>query len=656
MVVRWFVWLIVVALGVVGRAPLPAEAQDYVGSESCIACHTEAAKAWEGSHHALAWSAPSAATLRADFDGTSFTLGEMQARFSLDEDGKPKVSVTERDGVTTDYAVHSVIGVEPLQQYILETEPGRLQSFDVVWDTEQGEWFHLYPAQNYAPEDGLHWTGPYKTWNSRCAACHATGFKANYQPQSRSFASTQVEMGVGCEACHGPGAAHLSWADTREVTQAAPPENYGFSVDMSDPEQRVEQCASCHSRREAFLDGNPVPGTAFHDAYNLSWLREGAYEVDGQILDEVFVYGSFLQSKMYAEGVTCQNCHLPHEAELIAEGNGVCTQCHSPAGNPEFPTLPREIFDGPEHTHHPVGSTGAECKSCHMVERTYMGNDLRADHSFRIPRPDLAEATGAPDACTGCHEDESADWAAATLATWFPESSKRGPHYGEVLAHGRRNPSRAAPELRFLAQDREAAALVRATALYLLDRAKNPEDAAMLEALTADPDPLVRSAAVRLQRVAPARERVPRILGALSDPSRSVRIAAAQSMMGTGQAHLPIRYRETLHRALGEWQASMNNRLDYPETRLQLGGTALAMRDLGAAAKEFAEATRLDPQLADAWVMRVRIAMARGDTSAGRALLDEALDHLPNHLALQAMRSQLTGQQMDLLPPAAKRE
>lgn len=628
-----------------------AVAQDYLGSESCIACHEAAGEAWEGSHHALAWTEATAENITADFDGSEFTLGDMQARFSLTPEGKAHVSVTERDGVTTEYDVHSVIGVEPLQQYVLETAPGRLQSFDVVWDTEKGGWFHLYPQQNYAPDDGLHWTGPYKTWNSRCAACHATGFEANYDPQARSFASTQVEIGVGCEACHGPGSAHADWAETYETSQEAPPPAHGFTVDMSDPAQMIEQCATCHSRREPYTDGNPIPGTPYHDTYNLSLLREGAYEADGQILDEVYVYGSFLQSKMYAEGVSCSTCHLPHEAELITEGNAVCTQCHSPAGNPEFPSLPLKVFDGPEHTHHPAGSAGAQCKNCHMVERVYMGNDWRTDHSFRIPRPDLDAETGAPDACTTCHEDQSPEWAAAKLEEWFPDSTHRGPHYGEVLAHGRRDPARAAAGLRSLSQDTDMAGIVRATAIYLLEQAGDPAEAAALEALLQDPHPLVRSAAVRLQRAAPAMERAPRIMASLSDPSRSVRMAAAQSLLDAQIARMPPRYETALRNAFGEWQASMASRLDFPETHLQMGGMALVMRNMPAAMNAFAEATRLDPQLSDAWIMQVRIAFATGDEAQGRALLDTALARNPGNVTLQMMRRELTGEDMDLLPP-----
>jgi predicted CXXCH cytochrome family protein len=617
------------------EATVPA----YVGSAACADCHEDATAAWAGSHHALAWTLPGPETVVADFDGTTFEGAGMSVRFR-EESGRYHADVTESDGSMRGYEVHSVVGIEPLQQYLFETEPGRLQSFDVVWDTEENRWFHLYPDQDLPPDDGLHWTGPYKTWNARCAECHATGYEKNYDPGTGSYASREAEIGVGCEACHGPGAAHLDWAVGREISPALDP--YGFTMDFAQgAEATIQQCATCHSRREAHGDGNPVPGTAYHDAYNLALLRPGQYEADGQILDEVYVYGSFLQSKMYEAGVSCIDCHEPHSAELRAEGNAVCAQCHSPAGNPAFPTLRPADYDSPAHHFHEAGTEGAQCKSCHMVERVYMGNDWRADHSFRVPRPDLAAETGAPDACTTCHAGETPDWAAATLAAWYPESRHRGPHYGQVLAAGRADPIAAAWDLASLAEDAAQPGIVRATALWLAAQGADAGLAERVAPLLEDPDPLVRASAVGVQRGASPTDRVQRLVARLGDPVLSVRIEAAKQMVDAPIARMPPAIEADYRQAMADWQGALGNRMDFPETHLVLGGVALTMRNIPAAEGAFREVTRLDPQRADAWVMRVRIAAAARGPDAARQVLAEALDALPDDPTLRQFESEL---------------
>lgn len=638
----------------------PALAQGgYVGSETCISCHMDAAAAWKGSHHAQAWTLPSPETVKADFDGTVFKHDGMTARFRV-EGNAYHVAVTEKDGVTTDYRVHSVAGIAPLQQYLLETEPGRLQSFDVVWSTETGGWFHLYPDQDLPPGDGLHWTSPYKTWNARCAECHATGFEKNYDAATRSYASTQAEIGVGCEACHGPGQAHLDWA---EDTTQEPPAAYGFSQPFATTEGTIQQCATCHSRREAHDDASPIPGTPYHDAYGVALLRPGAYHADGQILDEVYVYGSFLQSKMYAKGVGCLNCHNAHTAELVAEGNAVCTQCHSPAGNVDFPTLTPAKYDAPSHHFHETSTEGAECKSCHAPKQVYMGNDWRADHSFRIPRPDLSAVTGAPDACTNCHTDRDAGWAASEIAARFPDSANRGSHYGLTLARGRKDAVAAAGDLADLALDDSQPGIVRATALWLLEQSGDTETAERLAPALSDADPLVRAAAAGQQRTAPAQARVLRLVQLLDDPVRSVRIAAARALLDAPVARFPDSIAEDFGAAMGDWQAAMASRLDFPETHLQLAGVSLTLRNMAAAESAFAEVVRMDPQRQEAWLMRVRIAAATEGPERALSIVNAALEVLPNDLALLGFKGELEGTSLppdallpppDALPPPAR--
>ncbi|WP_269583456.1 multiheme c-type cytochrome [Roseibium sp. Sym1] len=617
---------------------------DYVGTATCSGCHVNETAAWKTSHHAQAWMEPGPDTVDGDFGNADFTARGRTTRF-FTENGDYFIETEDAPDGSRTFKVIGVAGIAPLQQYLVETEPGRIQSFDVVWDQEEKRWYHLYPDQELKPSDGLHWSGPYKNWNARCAECHATGFQKNYSQRERNYSSRQAEIGVGCEACHGPGEAHVAWARDRETYAASPFPGTGESglligFTKALPETEIQQCAGCHSRREAFEDGNPLPGTPFHDAYRLSLLRNGLYHADGQIQDEVYVYGSFLQSKMYAKGVRCTNCHEPHSGQLKAEGNAICTQCHSPAGNDAFPTLSKKPYDNPSHHFHETGTAGAECKSCHMIERTYMGIDGRRDHSFRVPRPDLSARLDTPNACNDCHADKSASWAEAELEKRFPDSPHRGSHFGEVLAEARQNTGVRSDDLLAIAQQTSLPGIVRASALELLLPSATPALAGDAAALIQDPDPLVRAAAVALQQHAPTPERIQRISPALSDPAKAVRLAAARLVATARISHMPDALSQAAARATGEWQQSLANKADFPEIHLVLGGTALVMRNAQAAVAAFEEVTRLDPQMVNAWVMQVRIKLAIRDIAGAQLSLQKALLANPGDPTLEQYRQQ----------------
>ena len=598
-----------------------AQVPDYVGSDQCRDCHTDAFEAWETSHHGEAWRVPEISVPDDSFRGETFEHKGMTAKFTR-ADGAFLIDVTEVDGSSTRYTLHSIGGTHPLLHPILETAPGKLQSFDVVWDVDKGEWYHLYPEQDLLPGTAFHWTGPYKNWNARCAECHATGYEKNFDFQTRSYASTQSEIGVGCEACHGPGAAHIAYQTTGEMpAYLVPLTQSGFTAEHSDPQRAMEQCAGCHARREAFGSDNPLPGTPFDDAYNLSVLRQSLYHADGQILDEVYVYGSFLQSKMHQNGVTCSNCHEPHSADLIAEGNAVCTQCHSPAGNPEFPSLPLAEFDSPAHHKHPQDSPGSQCVDCHMTERVYMGIDWRRDHSFRVPRPDLSAETMSPDACTDCHEDETQEWAAGQIADWFPNGRQAQPHYGTTLAIGRNYPEYAAPFLSDFSKDSEQTDLVRATALWLLETGGGTFTIDEIRPLLSDEEPLIREAAYSALKSLPASQTSQFFADGLSDPVRSVRMAASRSLLSIPPNTLPALNRSQLRQAYGELTSVLANQLDFPEAHLQLAGFALLSQNFPSASRALQEALRLDPQHIQAWSSLIRVtALLQGREGAVNVL------------------------------------
>ena len=313
------------------------------------------------------------------------------------------------DGRMQDFEVKYVFGVEPLQQYMVELERpadaqaneiGQVQVLRVSWDSERKKWFYLNPPDvnsKLDPDDPLHWTGITQNWNASCASCHSTDLKKNFNAMAGQYHTTFSEIDVSCEACHGPGSYHVELANRKSLFWDR---KHGFGLAKLKTESnlpQIESCAPCHSRRTVVKEGF-TPGCNFDDYFATQLIAEPVYHADGQIRDEDYVYGSFIQSKMYHNGIRCTDCHDPHSTKVKFNDNQLCTSCHQhPAGK----------YDSPSHHHHEPGTPGASCVVCHITSTTYMMVDSRRDQCFRVPRPDLSVSIGTPNACTACHIDSS---------------------------------------------------------------------------------------------------------------------------------------------------------------------------------------------------------------------------------------------------------
>jgi predicted CXXCH cytochrome family protein len=457
----------------------------FVGREACRPCHEAAFESWLGSDHDLAMDVATAETVRGDFGNAAFTSKGVTSTF-FKRDDRFFVNTQGPDGELADFEITHTFGHEPLQQYLVPFPGGRLQCLSIAWNSDRSEWFDLYQDQVIPPDDWLHWTRAAQTWNAMCAECHSTNLRKNFDAESKTYSTTWSEIDVSCEACHGPGSDHVQWA---EIQPMARPEidDYGLVVPtggISSPEQ-VELCAPCHVRRTELGDWDHST-SALLDSHLPTLLDQGLYHADGQILDEVYVWGSFTQSKMYANDVRCTDCHDAHSMKLRFEGNDLCLQCHR-----------ADAYDTADHhfhkkIHEGQPSDGALCVKCHMPEQPYMVIDWRADHSLRVPRPDLSQSLDTPNACSqgGCHDDKALSWSVDAFTRWYGLAKK--PHYGPTLLAGREGRAEARDELVRLAGNELYPAIVRATALSLLGRYPGEESTAAFAVALADPEPLMR--------------------------------------------------------------------------------------------------------------------------------------------------------------------
>ena len=615
-------------------------APTFVGSAACVDCHADEAAAWHGSQHDLAMQEATEDTVLGDFDNASFTKDGVTSRF-FRRDGKFFVNTDGPDGKLADFEVRYTFGVAPLQQYLIAFPDGRLQALGIAWDSrpeDQGgqRWFHLYPDEAIPHGDELHWTGMMQNWNFVCADCHSTNLRRNYDFAENRYDTTWSAIDVSCEACHGPGSDHVAWAaNAGDPGWAADDPHKGLAVTF-DKERRgdwdfasgavtahvtqpgsithteIETCAPCHSRRVPIADGYEI-GKPLLDSYRLTLLTDPLYYADGQIRGEDYVYGSFLQSKMYHAGVTCTDCHDPHTLALKADGNDVCTQCHAP-----------DHFDVAAHHFHEPGTPGAACVSCHAPETTYMVVDPRRDHSFRVPRPDLTVELGVPNACNGCHTDESAEWAAARIDDWYGKNRPPRPHFAEAFAAGRAGAPGATAKLAAIARDGDQAAIVRATAIDMLGRTGDREGLrAALDGLRSD-DALIRLAAVQQLEALPPPDRLRAAFPLLQDPVRSVRLAAARVLAPVPPERLPAPQSRVLTQAFEEYVRSMHAMLDRPETLLTLGSFYLERGNVAEAETLLKTSIDRFPLFTPTYINLADVYRAEDHDADGEALLERA--------------------------------
>ena len=645
---------------------------DFIGSKSCISCHAEQHQSWQGSHHQLAMQHAGKDTMLGDFNNAEFSANGITSRFFTTGD-KFWVNTDNAKGDMQDFEIRYTFGVTPLQQYLVEFPDGRVQALSIAWDTRSEtsggqRWFHLYPDLSINTGDELHWTGLQQNWNFMCADCHSTNLVKSYNIATDTFKTTWSDINVGCESCHGPGEHHLAWAE-KGGKSMQDDSNMGLRILLHDRKSsswvmdpdtgtakrtqtatgntEMGVCAACHSRRGLLKPGIESDGT-FLDHYRPALLSSDLYYADGQILEEVYVWGSFLQSKMKSAGVTCSDCHEPHSLNLRAQQDQVCAQCHLPAK-----------YVATEHHKHSIGSKGAGCLDCHMPETTYMVIDPRRDHSIRIPRPDLSLVNAAPNACNQCHTNQNTEWAARHFSEMWPAVGEPYQSWAEAISLARSGGSRSETALINVFRDQNTPDIARATAISELSLNVSTLSGEVLQRALTDQSPLVRLAALNLLDVLQPETRYQLASKLLKDPILAVRVEAARLSAAAIRFQLQPAEHDALQIGLQEFIDTQKENADRPESHMNLGNMHTQTGNLVEAEKAFQQAIKLDQKFGPAYANLADLYRARGMDQIAGKILNDGIRKLPEDamlyhaLGLRQARSQQMDMALESLKKAA---
>jgi predicted CXXCH cytochrome family protein len=655
-----------------------SERAQYVGRENCKKCHQKEYNLFRGSDHDMAMDIASDSTVLGDFNNAAFTHFGITSRFYT-KDGKYYVYTEGPGGKFEEYELKYTFGIRPLQQYLVEFPGGRMQCLPLCWDTrpkQQGgqRWFHIYDRERIPPNDILFWTHTAQNWNYMCAECHSTNLKKNFDYKTETYNSTWSEIDVSCEACHGPGSEHVEWAEA--VERGENPQrfrNMGLKIRLKDDDQGawvfkdmqkgtaertvprtsdvlIDMCARCHSRRSSLTDDYAY-GKSILNSHNVSLLEERLYFPDGQILEEVYVYASFLQSKMHRAGVICTDCHEPHSGRVYVQGNALCYRCHL-----------TEKYGTRRHHFHKPDSTGSGCFDCHMPERTYMVVDPRRDHSIRLPRPDLSEKLNVPNACNQCHTDKPVRWAIETMEKWYGPFKNRPEHYGETIWAGRRSYPEALPELITLAENKDAPVMVRATVISLLRNYANPNTIPVLQSALKNPQPLIRAAAADAMEILSPGDRAQLLTPALQDSIKLVRITAARQLAEVSNSNLSPKNLQLRNKNTEEYIRMLYTHADNPSAYLNVGVLYLRQNDYPKTEAAYKKAIENEPYFPGGYINLADLYRMQDREAEGEKVLLSGLEKNPDAavihhaLGLLLVRKKKTDPALNFLAKAAELE
>jgi predicted CXXCH cytochrome family protein len=609
-----------------------------ISNQVCTSCHQQPEHDWQRSDHAKSMAVADKNSVLADFGNVDVEHYGQKAHFFIKEN-RYQVTISY-DDKTDIYPIKFTFGHFPLQQYLVETEQGKLQVLPFAWDSreknEGGQrWYHNYSHEEIRPEDRLHWRQPLQNWNGMCADCHSDGLERHYDAEQNSFSSQFDNINVGCLSCHGDMSEHVSTNKKATTNQLAKEDvtsiqhltgkwlrSIGEKTAHWQGNKRnndfMDGCFACHSLRAPLTDGIQ-PKVAFLDQFTPQLLASPNYHVDGQIKEEVYVYGSFLQSKMFAEGVNCLDCHDKHTMKVKAAGNGLCLQCHG-----------AEVYNVKQHHQHDANSSGAQCVNCHMPENRYMGVDDRRDHSFKIPRPELSHVFDTPNACTQCHEDKSNQWASENLEKWHGKPQTVNSSKQLLLSLNSGQAISLEQHLSIIDDDK-LDVISRATALQLLSYTAPSVSADALTPYLTHSEPLFRLSAANVATLLPPADKIKHLSPLLKDQYKSVRVGAARNLLSS---EISAADRPLFESAFRELMDANNINSWRGEGLANQGILAIEMNDFTEAEKSFKNAIKIEPYFDASYINLADIYRSQQRPFQVASVLSKGIKNNPKSAAL----------------------
>lgn len=491
---------------------------EYLGSDACASCHDVEHMQWKNSLHVKMTKPVAEATIVGDFrDGTRFADHDRSYTFGT-RDGKPFVSVSFGGRPPETFTVDYTLGAKRYQGYLSTLPEGRIYVLPVFWHVASKRWVDW---KEITPiPDGAHEIR--QIWNQNCFNCHGTNIVQGYDIGEKKYRSTWTEMGIGCEACHGPGRQHVTLMEEWEKNPASKPKYDSssknrqlsetlkiFSTRSSEPRRVFDTCSYCHGNKNNVFVG--FRGGDNYADYALPFLIseplpehdfQGEFWPDGRPNRFNRPQALTLSGCFKAGAVTCTSCHVAHgsrnEFSLKVNinqgrnGDQLCTQCHSePTARPSAEQATRTSgeqairspgnqlikasFTGAgleAHTFHAPESAGSRCISCHMSDVNWRLLIRRRDHTFQPPVPENTAQFGIPNACTTCHDDRTPEWAARQMNEWWGDQDRRAQAttLADTMYRAGSGDTTSLPGLARLAVDRSQGLLVRASAAEYVAR------------------------------------------------------------------------------------------------------------------------------------------------------------------------------------------